>query len=489
MEPLECEVAVLGAGICGLNAAWVAGQYLDPDRRIVIIDRRPEAGGMWSDAYSYVRLHQPHPLFTVGDLPWTDGKPREHLSSRTEVLAHLQHCLREIEARAEVETLFSHEYVAHEEVGDRVRITVRDPDGRARVVEAARFVKAVGYEIEMHDPLALSSEQVRSTAPRLLDRGSEVLADSAPVWVIGSGKTAMDTVLHLMDHCPDRTVNMVSGTGTYFTSRERALPTGVRRWWGGVRINSIMTAMASTFDGTNADVARRRFLDRVGTSPLDDPRHNVFGVLASIESARIRSGLTEVVRDHLVDVVDTSDGPVMVLRSGARHPIARGSWVVSCVGHFAPREREHEPYVSASGRVVSINSSSSTFGFSSFSGYYLAHLMMRDLLVDAPLVEVDWNAVQRQAQDEAIPIVAAALLHNLSVAYELLGPRPFKGCGLDFDRWYPPHRVLIGQLAFAVRHRRVRARAARSLAVVRERHGFRCGPRPTAFSPAPTPHA
>lgn len=477
---VSCEVAVLGAGICGLNAAWVVAQHLQPGQRLVIIDRRAEAGGMWVDAYPYVRLHQPHALFTVGDLPWTDGRPPEHLSSRDEVVAHLQHCLEEIRARAEVETLFGHEYLGHEEVGDRVHITLRAPDGTTRVVESARFIKALGFEIEMKEPLALSSAQVRSTAPSLLAPASEAMTDDAPVWVIGSGKTAMDTVQHVLEHCPGRPVNMVTGTGTYFTDRERALPTGARRWWRGIRLNRIVVETARRYDGSNGDEVRRWFVDLAGTSPLDEPRHNVFGVLARDESDRIRAGLGEVVRDHLVDVVDEPEGPVAVLRTGARHPIARGSWVVSCLGHFAPKDRAYEPYVSESGRVVSINSSSTTFGFSSFSGYYLAHLMVRDLLVDAPLVELDWDALQRQAQWEATPIGATALVHNLSVALELLGPKVFDQCGLDFDRWYPRHRVLAGQLDFALRHKRDRAHAARVLEVVRQRYGFRCGPRQPA---------
>lgn len=489
MGHMGYDVAVLGAGISGLNAAWVAAQHLGPGGRLVVIDRRSEVGGMWVDAYPYVRLHQPHPLFTVGDLPWTTGRPPEHLATRDEVLAHLQHCHREIEARAQVQTLLGHEYVGHEETPDLVRITLRAPEGGTVVVEADRFVKALGFEIEPLRPLALSSTQVHSTAPGLLAPGSEALDGDAPVWVVGSGKTAMDTVLHLLDHRPGRRLHMVSGTGTYFTARERALPTGARRWWGGVRLNSLVIGTGRRYDGTNGDEVRRWFIDRVGTSPLEDPRHNVFGILGRAESDRVREGLGEVVRDHLVDVVDEPEGPVMVLRSGARHPVARGSWVVSCLGHFAAKDRPHEPYVSDGGRVASINSSSTTFGFSSFSGYYLAHLLMAGVLADAPLVEVDWDAMQRQAPDEATSIGGTALVHNLSVALELLGPKVLGACGLDFDRWYPPHRLVAGQLDFVLRHKRDRARAARALEVVRERHGFRCGPLQRGLSPSSAPRA
>ena len=50
---------------------------------------------------------------------------------------------------------------------------------------------------------------------------------------IGGGKTAMDTAHTLITHYPGREVNLVAGSGTFFSSRDRFFPTGARRWWGG----------------------------------------------------------------------------------------------------------------------------------------------------------------------------------------------------------------------------------------------------------------
>jgi hypothetical protein len=44
---------------------------------------------MWNTAYDYVRLHQPHPMFTVGDMKWAWNKPRDYLAKRDEVRDHL----------------------------------------------------------------------------------------------------------------------------------------------------------------------------------------------------------------------------------------------------------------------------------------------------------------------------------------------------------------------------------------------------------------
>ena len=69
----SCDVCIVGAGIAGLNALFVASRYLSSDQKVILIDRRPRVGGMWVDTYPYVRLHQPHPMFTAGNIKWTLG--------------------------------------------------------------------------------------------------------------------------------------------------------------------------------------------------------------------------------------------------------------------------------------------------------------------------------------------------------------------------------------------------------------------------------
>ena len=76
----------IGAGIGGLNALYVASRYLRDDQRVALVDKRHSIGGMWVDTYDYVRLHQPHPFFTTGDVKWTFGKEPSHLASKDEVL-------------------------------------------------------------------------------------------------------------------------------------------------------------------------------------------------------------------------------------------------------------------------------------------------------------------------------------------------------------------------------------------------------------------
>jgi hypothetical protein len=48
--------------------------------------------------------------------------------------------------------------------------------------------------------------------------------------------------------------------------------------------------------------------------------------------------------------------------------------------------------------------------------------------------------------------------------------------GLDFNRWYPLPRRMIGTARFMLAHRREREHLRRTLDTVRERFGVRSGP-------------
>ena len=113
-----------------------------------------------------------------------------------------------------------------------------------------------GFRIEPNDPLEFSSSRVHSVSPDYCDmRGDDMRATDSPVWIIGGGKTAMDTAHVLITEYPGREVNLVAGSGTFFTSRERLLPTGAARWWGSKMFRGVGMEAGRRFDGTNeADV-------------------------------------------------------------------------------------------------------------------------------------------------------------------------------------------------------------------------------------------
>ena len=226
-QEISCDLCILGAGIAGLNALFAASRYLSRNQKVVLVDRRPSAGGMWLSVYDYVRLHQPHPMFTAGDTAWTFARDPSHLATRSEVVSHLGHCLEALRQRVTLDERFGYEYRSHDEAGagpDEVLVLCDSTSAGAPPlrIKAKKLVKAFGYDVQVKDGLQLSSSQVRSLSPDKDDLlGEEMAASRAPVFIAGGGKTAMDTAHTLIKRFPDKQVSLLIGKGTMFTCRDK----------------------------------------------------------------------------------------------------------------------------------------------------------------------------------------------------------------------------------------------------------------------------
>jgi hypothetical protein len=476
----SCDTCIVGAGLAGMNALFVASRYLDRNQRVILVDRRPRVGGMWVDTYPYVRLHQPHGLFTAGNIGWTLGRDRGYLATKDEVLDQFEHCLNVVKRQVRVDEFFGWAVVSHDVVDGMVTINCRSGDGRHLVIKAKRLIKAAGFAVLPNDPLQVSSSRVRSVSPDSCDvRAGEMRASDAPVWVIGGGKTAMDTAHALIAEYPGREVNLVAGSGTYFWCRDRIFPTGIRRWWGGTSANRIGSRVAGRFDGTNEADAAAWLRSRYCTWLTPQTGNFLLGILSESENKAVAAGLHEVVMDHLEDVIDRGDAIEMDLRSGARRPIQPGSWIVNCTGYLMHDELPYEPYASDGGAVVSIQSRSATMHLTSFMGYYLTHLLFLDKLREIPLYELDMDDL-RAKSNAALPFAMFALVaHNVSLIFDSVPRGVFAECGIDYARWYPMPRQLVDTARFLWTHRSERERQRRTLDVVRERFAVRCGPLPS----------
>ncbi|MGN6335853.1 hypothetical protein [Mycobacterium sp.] len=305
----------------------------------------------------------------------------------------------------------------------------------------------------------------------------DISKSDSPVWIIGGGKTAMDTAHTLISTYPGREVNLVAGQGTFFSSRDSLLPSGARRWWKGAPPSALATQLSRRYDGTNESDVQGWYRATHGTFLTPRAENFVLGVLSEAENRTISAGLNDVVMDYLEDAVDRNDTTELVFRSGSTKTIQPGSWVVNCTGYVKfPDEDSYEPYVSSSGAVVSINVRSAVLHLPAFMGYFLGHLLFLDKLSEIPLYEIDWQSL-RQKAPLAFPYVLFALVqHNLSLIYDNVPRRVFNENGLDFDKWYPVPRRLPGMARFVLTHRRERERQRRVLDTVRERFDIRCGP-------------
>ncbi len=73
---LHTDYLVIGAGVSGLAFADTLVAHSDAD--IVIVDRRRDPGGHWTDVYPFVRLHSPSAYYGVDSLRlgqnWIDSE-------------------------------------------------------------------------------------------------------------------------------------------------------------------------------------------------------------------------------------------------------------------------------------------------------------------------------------------------------------------------------------------------------------------------------
>jgi hypothetical protein len=473
----SCDVCIVGAGLAGLNALFVASRYLSRDQKVILVDRRGRVGGMWVDTYPYVRLHQPHPMFTAGNIEWTLGKERSYLATKGEVLDHFDHCLDVVKQRVRVDERFGWTLESDDEADGVVRVTCRSSDGKTLVIEAKRLIKAYGFRIEPNDPLEISSARVQSVSPDFCDvRSGDMAASDAPVWVIGGGKTAMDTAHAVITEYPGREVNLVAGDGTFFSCRDRFFPAGVRRWWGGTLVSTLGVQAARRFDGTNESDVWDWHRATFGTWVTPETGNFLLGVLSESENETIAAGLNDVIMDHLVDTVDRDGATDLVFRSGATKSIQAGSWIVNCTGYVRQADYPYEPYVSDSGAVLSIQTSSATMHLSSYAGYFLTHLLFLDKLKDLPLYELDMLDLRTKSKTVFPYALLTLAQYNISLIADSVPAKAFRECGLDFDRWYPLPRRLAATARFMRTHRGEREHQRRTLDTVRDRFDVRCGP-------------
>eukprot|EP00937_MAST-01D_sp_MAST-1D-sp2_P006399 g6399.t1 len=441
-DTMAYELCIVGAGYAGVNAFNAATKYLAPGARVLVVDQHAEWGGMWNHAYGFVRLHQPHRMYTAGERRWSLRKPEGHLATLTEIRAHffdiVDACVAE--SRVQLRTMFGYSFKSHE--ADRARGTVQiqvepvDADAHSRAaapvtLEARRLIIATGFDIAPKRPLRFSCgpARVHSLTPGDLrePRWHSAMRDGPgagkPIWIIGSGKTAVDTINYLSkDAATAGRLHCVSGRGTWFFNRARMFPTASTRegWWQihtpGWRVEAIdaMLDMFELWDGTNgAEVYRALGAKGALITPIDGASCFVAGNVDPHEVQTMRSALSpateRIVRAYLLDVEDGDSGPggtapLMRLRlvptgdgsSGGAGPakaqgevvlreLEPGSYIVNCTDHL--REIPHRPVVDDSGLVLAPQNIG---GFSGPTAHVVTHGWFLGTLTDRL-----WRALPR----------------------------------------------------------------------------------------------
>lgn len=476
-ERQTCDLCIVGAGLAGLNALAAAVDYLAPDARVILIDRNARCGGMWNETYDFIRLHQPHPMFTAGDIPWKWSRPKDYLATGREVMDHFAHCTDVLRDRVDLVERYGVTFEGCEEIvtegPSRVRITCRAPEGPL-IIEATRMINAIGFNVPAPAPLAFSSRKIVSTTPQRLLTDLPEGADGN-IFVVGGGKTGMDVIGALLDQRPGLRPTLINGKGTVFGNRDLFAPKGHRRWWRGHLMLTTFADIAMRFDGTNETSVFAYFRKRFTTGPQAGAEQFFFGLLSEAESADIANGLSRIIGDYLTDIVDTDAGPQMVFRSGMRLPVAPGSVFVNCTGHMLRDPQPYVPYISRHGAILTISARSAIHILSSVSAYFLTHLFFLGKLPDARLYALDLEHLLTKGRKVWQMSGMMLSFMNTLVLLKLLPLQVVDKCALDLDRWFPLPRRLAALIAVKWHERRYLRHCRRILDRVRDRHGIRCG--------------
>ena len=335
MQEIEADYVIVGAGCAAMSFADTL--LSDTDATIAIVDRRHAPGGHWNDTYPFVRLHAPGVLYGVnsralGSEAIEPAGPNQgllELTGAAEIRAYFDRLMRErFLASGRVRYLPMSDYQ-----GDGV-VRSRLDGSRMRVRARKRLVDATYADTRLpstHAPDFDFAPGVRLVGPHELPRRAEPAAG----WVvIGAGKTAIDTVVWLLDQgvAPEQ-VTWVRPRDQWFIPRETMQPADAffEATIGAFAAELEVAARAASLDGLFEDLEAAGLLTRIDRAVT--PTMYRCAVVGAGELARLRQ-VDQVVRLGHVTAIEPDR---MVLKEGVV-PMAPGQVYVNCTADGIPKQ-------------------------------------------------------------------------------------------------------------------------------------------------------
>ena len=199
MRELEADYVVVGAGVMGL--AFVDTLLAESDASAILLDRRTSVGGHWREAYSFVRLHSPSALYGVNSTALGDEAPSSDplnaglmaMAGKDEVVRYLDKVMSDrLLASGRVTWLPGHDWR-----GEGMAVGLAD--GTALRLRARRRVVDATLT-DTHTPASDGSGFDIEPGVRCIAPNDLPTAEPAGTHVVvGAGKTAIDTVLWLLN--------------------------------------------------------------------------------------------------------------------------------------------------------------------------------------------------------------------------------------------------------------------------------------------------
>ncbi len=208
---ISTDYLIVGSGASGLAFADTLVAE-DPDAELVLVDRRPGVGGHWLDAYPFVRLHTPSAYYGVNSLRLGEDRIDEsgenagfyERATGAEVRDYFAEVASRLTQNGRVRILSEHEHLGPGDNGEQVRDlktgALLEVEVRRKLVDA-RYLEA---SIPATHTPPFEIAQGAGVVP--VNDLPKVAEDGIHYTVLGSGKTAVDACIWLLDNdvAPDR---------------------------------------------------------------------------------------------------------------------------------------------------------------------------------------------------------------------------------------------------------------------------------------------
>lgn len=201
---LEADYLVVGCGAAGM--AFVDSLVSEMDAKVVMVDRRAAPGGHWTDAYGFVRLHQPSLYYGVNSMPLggdaVEPSGREaglyERASGAEIRAYYDRVMtRRLIPSGQVRFFPQCDYLGGRRFVSRLSGEAFDVSVRRKVVDA----NYLSPSIPASTPPPFEVGAGVSSIP--VNQLAHVADSPERFVVIGAGKTAMDACVWLLENSVD----------------------------------------------------------------------------------------------------------------------------------------------------------------------------------------------------------------------------------------------------------------------------------------------
>jgi hypothetical protein len=200
---LSAEYLVVGAGAAGM--AFTDALVDHADVQVVIVDRRHAPGGHWLDAYPFVRLHQASSFYGVASSLLGEGRVQQdgpeaglhERASAPEVCSYYARVMERMVRTGKVSFYPGCDYVGAGRFVSRVSGQAFEVDVRRSVVDA----HYLSPRIPADTPPPF--EAAEDAAVLRVDELVHLAGAPSRFVIVGSGKTATDTCIWLLDNGVD----------------------------------------------------------------------------------------------------------------------------------------------------------------------------------------------------------------------------------------------------------------------------------------------